>query len=148
MAANLLTRVWSFALWACQGSQCCVRAFPWERSFFFFFPLFLWRSHGLGCYVTLVSSECPQGIHPSLYPKDWQSSSCLCTSPHWLWPKASMWATSWLIIAVHCEICGDFQLCCPLRFQSSPLTPPLRGFSIVWKLLLLHDSLPRMGLHP
>ena len=40
------------------------------------------------------------------------------------------------------------QLCCPLRFQSSPLTQPVRGFPIVWKLFNLHDSLPRMGLCP
>ena len=75
---------------------------------FFFFSLFLWHSHGLGCHVTLISSECPQGIHPNLYPKDWQCSACLRTSPHWLWSKASMWATSWLMIAVHCEFCSDF----------------------------------------
>ena len=41
-----------------------------------------------------------------------------------------------------------FRLCCPLRFQSSPLTPPVRGFPIVWKLFNLHDSLPRMRLCP
>ena len=40
-----------------------------------------------------------------------------------------------------------FGLCCPLRFQNSPLTQPERGFPIVRKLLL-HYSLPRRDLLP
>jgi len=34
-------------------------------------------------------------------------------------------------------------LCFPLKFQSSPLTPPVRRFPRVQKLFLLHDSLLR-----
>lgn len=33
----------------------------------------------------------------------------------------------------------------PLTFLNSSLTPPVRGFPIVWKFLLLHDSLLRIG---
>ena len=29
-----------------------------------------------------------------------------------------------------------------------PTDPPVKGFPAVWRLLLLHDSLPRMGLIP
>ena len=36
----------------------------------------------------------------------------------------------------------------PSDIPKLPTDLPVRGFSGVWKLLLLHDSLPRMGLHP
>ena len=29
-----------------------------------------------------------------------------------------------------------------------PADPPVREFPTAWKLLLLHDALPRTGLHP
>ena len=36
---------------------------PFTGKVFFFFPfLSLWWSHGLGCYLTLTPSDCPQGI--------------------------------------------------------------------------------------
>ena len=34
------------------------------------------------------------------------------------------------------------------EFPKLPTDPAVRGFPDVWKLLLLHDSLPRMGLRP
>ena len=60
---------------------------------------------------------------------------------------ASMWATSWLVIAVWDDFCEIFQFWCPLRFQNSSLILPVRRFPIVWKFLL-HDSLPKMSLSP
>ena len=51
----------------------------------------------------------------------------LCTQPHSLWVDVSMWAAAWLVIAIRPNFCDKiFQLCCPLRFLSSPLTPPVR----------------------
>ena len=36
----------------------------------------------------------------------------------------------------------------PSEIPKLPTDPPVRGFPGVWNLLLLHDSLLRMGLHP
>ena len=36
----------------------------------------------------------------------------------------------------------------PSEIPKLPTDPPVRGFPGVWKLLLFHDSLPGMGLHP
>ena len=36
----------------------------------------------------------------------------------------------------------------PSEILNLPTDPLVRGFSAVWKLLLLHDSLPRTGLNP
>ena len=33
-----------------------------------FFPLSLWLSHSLGCYLTLATSDCPQGIQSRSLP--------------------------------------------------------------------------------
>ena len=41
-----------------------------------------------------------------------------------------------------------FRLCFPLWFLSSPLTPSVGVFPVVWKFLLLHDAIPRMGHCP
>ena len=35
----------------------------------------------------------------------------------------------------------------PSEIPKLPTDPPVRGFPTVWKLLLLHHSLPRTGLH-
>ena len=34
----------------------------------------------------------------------------------------------------------------PSEIPKLPTDPPMRGFSTIWKLLLLHGSLPRMSL--
>ena len=36
----------------------------------------------------------------------------------------------------------------PSEIPKLPTNPTARGFPGVWKLLLLHNSLPGMGLHP
>ena len=50
---------------------------------------------------------------------------------------------------------GTYSVCCfflpvmlPSEIPKLPTDPPVRGFPTVWKLLLLHDSLPRTSLHP
>ena len=69
-------------------------------------------------------------------------------SPHLIWVDMSVWATSQLLIAIWHNFCGEVsRLCFLLWFLSSPLTLPVKGFPVVWKLLL-HDSLPRMDLRP
>ena len=67
----------------------------------------------------------------------------------------SMLTTSWLVIVIWHDFCGlfylfiyFFRLCFPLRFLSSPLTPSVGVFPVVWKFLLLHDAIPRMGHCP
>ena len=36
----------------------------------------------------------------------------------------------------------------PSEIPKLPTDPPVRGFPTMWKLLLLHNSLLRTGLHP
>ena len=50
---------------------------------------------------------------------------------------------------------GRYSVCCfflpvmlPSEIPKLPTDPPVRGFPTVWKLLLLHDSLPRTSLRP
>ena len=68
---------------------------------------------------------------------------------------ASVWATFLLGVAVRhviCEFLFIYLFFLPVMLPSEipkPSTDPLvRGFPCVWKLLLFHDSLPMMGLHP
>ena len=62
-----------------------------------------------------------------------------------------MLATSWLVIAIWCSRCGEFSQFCffmlPSGLPKLPLIPPVRGFPVVWKLLL-HDSHPTTGPRP
>ena len=65
----------------------------------------------------------------------------------------SVWATYLLEVAVGRLICGFFFFfSLPVMFPSEtpklPTDLPVRGFPGVWKLLLLHDSLPGIGLIP
>ena len=90
-------------------------------------------------------------FNPGPFSKDRGCRPCLRTQSHSQQVDTSMWAGSWLVIAIQHDFCGEFcswsfQLCCPLRFLSSPLTLPVRGFPTLWKLLL-HYSLPKTGLH-
>ena len=64
----------------------------------------------------------------------------------------SVWATSLLGVAVRCLVCWFFFFLLPVMLPSEipklPTDLPVRGFPGVWKCLLLHDSLPGIGLHP
>ena len=61
-------------------------------------------------------------------------------------------SSSPLVVAVRhifCGFCFFFLLVVlPSKIPKLPTDMPVRGFPAVWKLLLLRDSLPRMGLHP
>ena len=64
---------------------------------------------------------------------------------------ASFWAISMLEVVVKAHILLGFSPLLGMFPTDIPklLTNPLvRGFPGVWKLLLLHNSLPGAGLHP
>ena len=80
----------------------------------------------------------------------------LSMQPEPLCPAADMsvWVTSPLGVVVRhlfCVVCFFFfplLVMFPSEISKLPTDPPVKGFPAVWKLLLLHDSLPRMGLIP
>ena len=128
----------------------CVRAFHWKVIFFLFLslaiPLFGLLSH--------VSSLRLSSGHSRLVltlSTDYTVHSSL-SSPRSLVVDASVQATSLLAVVVRRIFCGILFFFLPVMLPSEipklPTDPPVRGFPIVWKFLLLHDSLFRMGLHP
>ena len=80
------------------------------------------------------------------------SSLCLLVA------NSSLWATSPLAIAVRHIFYGFsffsffffffffLPVMLPSEIPKLPTDSPIRGFPTIWKLLLLHDSLTRMGL--
>ena len=50
----------------CSVTRLWIRAF--HGKVFFFFPLSLWWSLSLGCYLMLAPSDCPQGIQAQSLP--------------------------------------------------------------------------------
>ena len=65
-----LIHSWLALLWYwlsplfCEWARLCLRLelFPGKFSLSLIFFPSLWLSHSLGCYLTLASSDCPQGI--------------------------------------------------------------------------------------
>ena len=51
-------------------------------------------------------------------------------------------------VVVFCCCFFPLLILLPSEIPKLPTDPPVRAFPTVWKLLLFHDSLPRMGLHP
>ena len=64
----VFARAGSFVLWACQGSQCSIRAFPQESSFVFVSLVFPWLGFSWLCLrsVTLIPSVCSWRSNPVL----------------------------------------------------------------------------------
>ena len=66
----------------------------------------------------------------------------------------SVWATSMLGVALGtysvfwCFFFFPLPDMLPSDIPKLPTDPPVRGFPGVWKLILLHDSLLGMVLHP
>ena len=86
-------------------------------------------------------------------------SNAACTSlfsPCLLVTDVSVWTTSLLGVMVRCVICvcvfffffSLLPVMLPSEIPKLPTDPMMRGFPGVWKLFLLHNSLPRMGLRP
>ena len=108
-----------------------------------------WLSHSFGCCLTLAPSDCPQGIWAQSLP--YTGSPGVPVQPLLAGGGSSIWATSPLGVAVRRIFCGFFSFSLPVVLPSEipklPTDPPVRRFPAVWKLLL-HDSLPKTGLHP
>ena len=127
----------------CEWARLHVRDFPRKVIFFFFFffsaviPQFGLLSH--------VSSLRLSSGHsgPVLTLSTGAAARLLVVD-------ASIWATSLMTAAVRCVFCRGFFLPVMLRSEilKLPTDTPVRGFPTVWKLLLLHKSLPRTGLCP
>ena len=104
-----------------------------EKFSFSLFDFFsLWLPHSLGFYLMLAPTR------TSLF------------SPDSLLADVSVWATSPLGVVVRHIICGVFYplpVLLPSEIPKLPTDASVRGFPDVWKLILLHDSLPRTGLH-
>ena len=122
--------------------------------YFFFFPL--WRFHSLGCCLTLASSDCPQAILAWSLPEDWGCSPLLPVQlpTRWLWMWVSRLLLCWQLqlgaFSVGWLVC--FFVFFLVMFSSEipklPTDLPVTEFPTVWKILLRHNSFPRMGLHP
>ena len=140
----------------CEWASLRLRLEPFARKsslFFFFFSFSLSLAipqFGLVAHVSslrLSSGHSGPVLTLSNIAHTSLSSPCLPVV------DKRVWATSPLGVVVRHIFCGLFffffpsWLCCPLRFQNSPETCRW-GFPGVWKVLLLHNSLPRTGLHP
>ena len=122
---------------------------------FFFFPLSLAiPQFGLLSHVSSLrlSSE-HSGLVLTL-STDYAAHTSL-SSPHWLVADVSICATSLLAVVVRHVFCfvlffffSFFPILLTSEIPKLPTDLPMQGFPIVWKLLLLHNFLPRMGLHP
>ena len=112
-----------------------------------FFPLSGYPTVWLAtpCWLTHIVL---MALRPGPYPKHATHAS-LC-SPCSLVADASIWATSPLGVAVRCIVCFLFlfflSVMLPSKILKLPTDPPVRGFPAIWKLILLHNSLPRRGL--
>ena len=104
-------------LWAFQGHCAALEPFPGKIFFFFFClsgnPMVLVLRFSLGHSSLFLTLGTDERAHASL------------SNPHLLLMDVSVWAASLLVVVVICVFCVCIlfvQLCCSLRFQSSPLT--------------------------
>ena len=134
-----------------------VRAFCGKVLSLSLFSPSLWLSCSLGCYLMLVPSDCPQGVQAQSVLTLSSAAYAFLFSPHLLVVNVRVWATSPLGVAVRPIICVCVCVCVcvcfllvmlPSEIPQLPTDLPVRVFPGVWKLLLLHNSLPGMGLCP
>ena len=76
-----------------------------------------------------------------------------CPAPtHWWWKEVSVPTSPLLLVVavrqIFCVFLFSLLVMLPFEIPKLPEDMPVRGFPIVWKLLLLHESLPRKDLHP
>jgi len=108
----------------------------------------------LGYYLMLAPSYCSQGIQgiqgvQNLTLRSDDAAYTSLPSPHSLVAVVSFWANSPLAVEVRHIFCVLFSpVMLPSEIPKLPTDPPVNGVPNVWKLLLLHDSFPRTGLHP
>lgn len=120
-----------------------------KRPWFFFA---LWCSHGLSCYVTLVSQSVLRAFNPGPYSKDWWCSLYLLTQPPiTLQAQESVWTTSPLLLAIQHEFCGDFFSFCSFAALCDTKAPTDANCEKVFYCMetsSLSQLLPRTALHP
>ena len=119
----------------------------------FSLSFFLWQSHCLNCYLMLAPSDCPQGFQVQALPYGRVKQPVHPIHPlltggrHKRLGHCS--THSWGSHSVLLLLLLFFLLVMlPSAIPKLPMDRPVRGFPTVWKLLFLHDSLRRMGLHP
>ena len=146
-AAHLLS---SFIFPILFSVSACIRDFQVKGPFFFF------RLSGdpIVCVLSHISSlrlsSGHSGLVPTLRTDDVPHTSL--PSPHCLVNDTNIWATCPLAVAVRCAFCVFvivflfFLVMLPSEIPKLHTDMPMRGFPTVWKLVL-HDSLPRAGLH-
>lgn len=124
-----------------------------QESFFFFFPVSLIiLQFGLLSHISsLRLSSGHSGPVLSLRTVD--AAHISLPSSYSLAAEGSVCATSppLLVVAVRhifCVFLFSLLVMLPFEIPKLPADMTVRGFPIVWKLLLLHESLPRKDLHP
>ena len=115
--------------------------------------LFFFNLSGYPTVWVVISHWHPQIVlrefKPGPYPK--HATHLSLSSPCSLVADVSIWATSPLGVAFRSVFCGFFSffpllVMLPFEIPKLPTDLLMIGFPAVWKLLLLHDSLPRTGL--
>ena len=147
LASSPLVFAQSFVLWV--AWQCLrLELFAGKLSLSFFLSLAIPQFGLLSHISSLRLSSGHSGPVLTLSNAD-------CTSlfsPDLLVADTSIMATSLLGVAVRYVICGFcfffLLVMLPSEIPKLPTDPPVRGFPGVWKLLLLHNSLPGMDLCP
>ena len=143
----VFARAQFFVLWAHQCSPCSHGIFQWKGAWFVvvFVSLAIPR---FGLLYLLSPFRFSSGhSRPVLTLRTNNAAHASLPSPQSLLVDVSGWTTSLLIVAVRHIFCAFFSVMLPSEISKHPTDTPMRGFPIVWKLLL-HDSLPRTGLRP
>ena len=133
----------------CERARLCLRTFHGKFSLSFFLSGYF---YSLGFYLTLAPSDRPQGVQAQSPPYAW-SPRLPVQCPSSLLADASVRDTSPLGVMARHVICGFFcftflLVMLPSEIPKLSTDPLVRGFTGVWKLLLLQDSLPGVDLHP
>ena len=136
----------------CEQAGCALDfGFSRDSSLSLFFPLLFLASPQFR-FPSHVSSLRLPSRHSGMVLMLSKAASSSPVSPCLLVVEESVWGTSPLGVAIRDVTCGFYLffllVLLPSEIPKLPTDPPVRGFPGVWKLLLLHDSLPRMDLCP
>ena len=112
------------------------------KVFFFFFVSLAIPWFGLLCRISSLRLSSGHSS-PVLTLRTNDAAHTSLSSPNLLVVDTNIWAPSPLLAAVTRIFFGVFVVLC-----LCPTDSPVKGFPILWKLLFLHDSPPRTGLHP
>ena len=107
-----------------------------------FFSFSLWLSHSLGCYLCYLPQIVLRAFRPGFYP------TCnLCLPVQHLFADGGCdclgyFSAGVVVRHVFCEFPPALPVMLSSEISKHPTDPLMRRFPVVWKLLLLHDSLP------